>query len=59
MSNSYDFYGEDRRDEKRTRKKNSKNSKNSKVYLQNYIYGQLDEDQFMNTLDEEDDNYVG
>ena len=56
MSNSDDFYGEDRRDEKRTRKKNSKNSKNSKVYLQNYIYGQLDEDQFMNTLDEEDDN---
>ena len=39
MSDSDDFYGEDRRDEKRTRKQNTKKKKNNdKVYLQNFIY---------------------
>jgi hypothetical protein len=45
MSDSDDFYGEDRRDEKRTRKQNTKKKKNNdKVYLQNYIYNNQNED---------------
>jgi hypothetical protein len=45
MSDSDDFYGEDRRDEKRTRKQNTKKKKNNdKVYLQNFIYNNQNED---------------
>ena len=45
MSDSDYFYGEDRRDEKRTRKQNTKKKKNNdKVYLQNFIYNNQNED---------------